>query len=359
MRAMAIESIQDIVNLARSGFSDWASEGDVFVKERGPLMLFSYSPAAQYAGRWNFFERVSRGLIINRETGEIVARPFDKFFNWGEGGRYTAAGIEVITGKLDGSLGILYRENGSYRIATRGSFGSEQAEWATEFLNRRLRGREIHHGLTLMFEIIYPANRVVVDYGSREDLVLLAARNRFTGRYVRYYYDLCTMAILLGFSLPRTYKFQKAIQVMAAAGGLGADAEGWVIEFKDGQRFKVKGAKYLELHRLVTGLSFNNTLRAIQDGNLASLLEIIPEEFRGQVDAWVDEIETAVSETERRVRDAFAGRPAWSAPKNRKDFAAWALADHEDIAPYLFAMLDGKDIRPLMLQRFERAPVDN
>ena len=45
-----------------------------------------------------------------------MARPFDKFFNWGEGswrngGRTTTADISFVTEKYDGSLGILYYDD--------------------------------------------------------------------------------------------------------------------------------------------------------------------------------------------------------------------------------------------------------
>lgn len=71
----------------REGFTDWQRYGNVTVRRKDDLLIFNYNTMAQYEGRWNFFERVSRGLIINHQTGEIVARAFDKFFNWGEGGR--------------------------------------------------------------------------------------------------------------------------------------------------------------------------------------------------------------------------------------------------------------------------------
>src|SRR5262245_12579260 len=77
-----IHSIEDIQTLAKQGFENWLQYGDVNVSRRGDLLLFDYTTAAHIANRWNFFERVSRGLIVNRRTGEIVARPFDKFFYW-------------------------------------------------------------------------------------------------------------------------------------------------------------------------------------------------------------------------------------------------------------------------------------
>lgn len=72
-----IRSIEDIQQLAMAGLRDWKFYGDVVVRAEGDLLIFNYTELAQYKAEWNFFERVSRGLIINARTGEVVARPFD------------------------------------------------------------------------------------------------------------------------------------------------------------------------------------------------------------------------------------------------------------------------------------------
>src|SRR5579885_3015802 len=103
-----IGSLEQIQELVRQGFTDWKRFGDVNVRADGDLLIFNYSQLAQYAARWNFFEQISRGLIIHARTGEVVARAFDKFFNWLEGGRSSQGHIVSVTEKVDGSLGILY-----------------------------------------------------------------------------------------------------------------------------------------------------------------------------------------------------------------------------------------------------------
>lgn len=128
-----MDRIEELQKLVVDGFADWKSLGEVEVKESDGLLLFNYMRDVQ---EWNFFETISRGLILNKTTGEIVARPFDKFFNWFERGRFSRSPIMQVYEKLDGSLGILYRtEDGELRIATRGSFDSEQAQYATKLLH--------------------------------------------------------------------------------------------------------------------------------------------------------------------------------------------------------------------------------
>lgn len=239
-----LQSISEIQKLATQGFENWLLYGDVNVTRKGDLLLFDYTTAAH----WNFFECVSRGLIINRKTGEVVARPFDKFFHWLEGGRVSKGHIISITEKVDGSLGILLRDKGKYHITTRGSFESAQGQWATEFLNTHFDLADLPDELTSLFEIIYPENQIVVDYGQREDLILLAARNRFTGEYLPFFPEIYELAQKYGFSLPKVYQFNNIADIFVATGKNETNYEGWVVEFSDGQRFKFKLDWYVEMH---------------------------------------------------------------------------------------------------------------
>lgn len=253
MHPTEITTIADIQKLAVQGFDNWPRYGDVNVTSLGDLLLFDYTTAAHIANRWNFFECVSRGLIINRTTGEIVARPFSKFFYWLDGGRRSNGHIVTVTEKLDGSLSILFRHQGEYHLTTKGTFFSHQGKWATRFLRENYDLTGLPDELTLMFEIIYPENRIVVDYGEREALILLAARNRFTGAYLPFFPDLIELAHRFGFSLPRVYHFNRVIDVIAQTGKDHGEFEGWVVEFSDGQRFKFKTDHYVEQHLLRQG----------------------------------------------------------------------------------------------------------
>jgi len=161
---MTYTAVDDIINKVLSGFTDWGSLGGIYVRERHGLLLFNYSNAALFSGEWNPYERVCRGLMIDSQTGQIAALAFPKFFNWMQGGRCTKAHVVEATEKQDGSLAILYRDDG-LKICTRGSFDGEQALWATDFLNTMYPdlGETLPEDITLLFEIIYPENRIVID----------------------------------------------------------------------------------------------------------------------------------------------------------------------------------------------------
>ena len=248
-----INAINDICELARTGFSQWDQLGYVDVKQQGDLLLFNYSHYAQVVGRWNALEMFSRGLIINRLTGEVVARPFDKFFNWNEGGRTTEAPIRAATEKIDGALGVLYRD-GEYKVASRGAFDSVPANWATELLRKQHNLNGLPEEWTLIFEILCPGQRIIVDYGNRNSLVLLAIRNRFTGDFLPLS-AVADTACNYGFELPKVYDFASIDDILEQKRIIDGNEEGWVVEFADHQRFKFKGDRYLELHKLAAALS--------------------------------------------------------------------------------------------------------
>ena len=219
--------------------------GAVKAIQKGPLIQFNYTPKAEREGRWNYFERISRGLIMNAQSGAVVARPFDKFFGWSPGAPLPQDRLVSVTEKLDGSLGILYRHQGSYKIATRGSFDSPQASWATQRLaQHKLEGLDPQ--LTLMFELIYPQNRVLVDYGDREALVLIGGRDMESGQRLSLEARR-SLAQKHGFEMPQVYDFDQLEDLLATQ---TTDLrEGWVAELEGGELIKVKTAAYLKALR--------------------------------------------------------------------------------------------------------------
>ena len=256
-----MNSYAELGELVRSGEKDWKQYGEVNATYWEGNVLFNYGFKAEIANRWNWFERVSRGLILDEKTGELVALCMEKFWGLGQGGRVPSGNLVEVTEKVDGSCGFLFRHQGKWRIATRGSFESEQALFATEFINRNWKGslEYMSEDLTFMFEILYPANRIVVDYGDREDLVLIAVRDKVTLRDWRFI-DFHELSQWLGFNTPKVSYFDSVDDIVAAQRTIDANQEGWVARFSDGTRFKFKGDDYVALHRIINQLTFKRVL---------------------------------------------------------------------------------------------------
>lgn len=343
---MEIAGVEDLQRLVREGFDDWSALGCIAAKHRGPLVLLAYTKEAQVIGRWNLAERLCRGLIIDSRDGSIVARPFDKFFNWGEREGGTEAPLTHVFEKLDGSLGIFYRDElGAPRVATRGSFESEQAIRATWMLERYDLGG-LPSDWTLLFEIVYPENRIVVDYRGRDELVLLGARSRSTGEHVDWP-ECQELASVVGLGLPKVYDFDSPEAVSASLSELSGNEEGFVGLFADGSRWKFKGDEYRRLHRFATQLTFKAVLDAVREGTVAEAREATPVHLHDQFDRWHDIIRGTVAMVRERVELAFRSAPR----ETRKEYALWVREHEPALMPYMFARLDDQDVRDIALRK--------
>ena len=237
--------------------SDAVAEGLVSVRSEGPLRVFNYTARATYSRQWNEATLLCRGLIVDAED-RVVARPFPKFFAAAEpDAPPVPEGMPmVVTEKLDGSLGIAYHHpGGGIRLATRGSLSSDQAVEATRIWREKYSEVGFGDGVTPLFEIIYPANRVVVDYGGMRDLVLLAVIDIRSGA------DLPLRSIDWPGPAAVTHEFGSFAGLADhVATSVESAREGYVVRFDPGHdrphvRFKFKFPEYVVAHRIVTGLT--------------------------------------------------------------------------------------------------------
>lgn len=254
------------------------------------LYILNYTRTTQFEKAWDEVTLACRGLVVDG-SGSVVARPLPKFFNdfeYAEGEIPYHLPHEAFI-KYDGSLGIVFKHEGEVIIASRGSFASEQCLMAKDIFNREPEAaRFILPGFTFAFEIIYPSNRIVVDYGKTEMLVLLAAFHTSTGaetphEELSYWFD-------------RHFKGQNShlkmgekVQLDCVIGDYrstieGAD-EGYIVRFQNGFRMKIKGAEYCRLHSILTHVSNKSIWESLKgDKPLDEILDRIPDEF----DAWVE-----------------------------------------------------------------------
>ncbi len=319
--------------------------------------IYNYTDAALYTpGAWdNPAVRQCRGLITDPE-GRIVARPWAKFFNHGqaEAGKLDLDAPVEVTDKLDGSLGIIHLDQaGQPRVATRGSFESDQAIHATAWLRAHPDRLQHLDAWTPLVEIIYPGNRIVCDYGDRDELVLLGAVNIDDGSMV----GPAVAALLVGWegALTQTFPYPTLRHALAAAPRPGA--EGLCVRYRDEPRIvKIKQDDYIRLHKIVTGLSERSVWEHMAaGGSLAALLAELPDELHQWTHGVWSELSTAVSAGIAGAVDAhneLLGQlpTGWT----RKDYAQLATG-RGHLAPLLFQLLDGRDPQAAILRRLKPA----
>jgi RNA ligase len=248
-----------------------------------PYLILNYTDKCTWDEEWNEVTLQCRGLIIHKDTYEIVARPFPKFFNHDQPLAPTLELDDVVTvlDKLDGSLGIQYRlPNGESAIATRGSFTSEQAQWATDWFRINTAGLPpVTEKETYLYEIIYPENRIVVDYGGFEGLILLGSVNIETGKVNIFQASNYT-------PIAAIHPFKTWSEVLAAPDR--ENAEGFVVhKVETGEMVKVKYEDYKRLHKYMTRVTERHVWECLMDERPLDL------EFAGAPDEfhdWVREV---------------------------------------------------------------------
>lgn len=308
------------------------------------LWIYNYTEKAQFEKHWTPETLACRGLILDAD-GAVVARPFPKFFNLHELPGFNAAehGSYRVTEKIDGSLGIVYWIDGEAdpRIATRGSFISEQAIEGT----RMIQGRELEEepDYTPLFEIVYPENRIVVDYGERRELIFLDAIEKATGDGG---FDFSSWI----WGRAEVYE---GMRLEALVNEDRPNCEGYVVAFDSGIRVKIKHAEYVRLHKLITGVNARHIWEILgAEGDLASMLDGIPDELH----QWIQKVQLDLFDDfmaiESAAADVFAERPETD---DRRALAEYFKASGANTA-VLFKMLDGKPYRDLIWKAIKPEP---
>lgn len=310
---------------------EMVSQGLVSVQKHPTedLFIYNYSPKVQYDKIWNEATLRARGLILDGEMN-IIALPFPKFFNYEEiEDKSVLSGRFDAFQKMDGSLGILYFIGDRPFIATRGSFVSEQAIHATSVLRDRYYFHQFDRDYTYLFEIIYPENRIVVDYGQTDDIVFLTAIHKETGSERFFEMPMPTVNMYRGI-----YEGISAIDALKSI--QATNEEGLVLRFENNFRIKVKYDEYVRLHRILTGVSSKTIWEYLRDGGLPDeLLEKIPDEFY----KWVKNIQEQICiDYQSIVKDCEAVYAEFPTRKEAAEFFT-----KQKYPAILFSMLDGKD----------------
>lgn len=309
-----------------------------------PLSIWNYSRECQYSGAWDEVTLKCRGLILDHD-GNLVAKAFDKFFNYEEvADKVPVRGDYVyVQEKVDGSLGILFNYEGEWHMATKGSFVSEQAKKGMEILRSKYQLGSFIPEMTYLCEIIYPENRIVVDYGEKETLIFTGVTS---GMEELHWTTAQSVFVASGIKKLDTVKteqhfsFGKDLYESLKAKE-EENREGFVLRFQPGNfRMKIKFEEYVRLHRILTEFSNKDIWEYLKDKrDLSKLLDRVPDEF----DHWVRETARDLTLRFENIQRDYVSHFLEIKDKSpdRKSFAEKAKGfPHSGI---LFALLDGRE----------------
>jgi len=325
-----------------------------------PLTIWNYTEKVQYESLWDEITLNCRGLITDDSTGKVIVEPFGKFFNYEELISNRLSGIDIpvkgdyvyVQEKADGSLGILFWYGEEWIMATRGSFTSEQAVKGLQIVKKNFFLQAFPREYGYLVEIIYPENRIVVNYKKEKIVFLSVVLNRkhpgwkSTDESELHWTNASSIFSYIGIrkkdivKTEQHFNFSDSLYESLKSKN-EKNKEGFVLRYHPGNfRMKIKFEEYIRLHRIMTNLSTTSVWEILSQGrSVDEILKDVPDEFYQKVRNYEEELTQQFESLKAEYLDHFESIRRLG---TRKLFAQFAnVFRHPNL---LFQLLDNRDI---------------
>ena len=283
--------------------------------DKGDYIVFNY-----HVAHTDSFDcpirRELRGLTFSKD-GQILSRPFHKFFNLNE--KEETRNVDwtrphSVLNKLDGSMIRPLSLPEGIRWATKAGV-TDISMMCENYIKTFPRYEDfanmcIQSNCTPIFEYIAPNNRIVINY-QYEELILLAIRNNLSGKYYSYETQLF---LANQFDIPSVKPYLGKLDELLDQ----KDIEGVVVRFNDGQMIKIKTEWYVAIHKAKDNiLHEKNVIKLILEERLDDIIQELPDYDRKKLEEYED---TLISNIEKAVEMCKAALKE-SEDQDKKHFA--------------------------------------
>lgn len=282
---------------------------------KGEYIVFNYHVAHEDSFNCPV-RRELRGLIFS-PAGNVISRPFHKFFNLNEKEETRNVDWSVphrVLNKLDGSMVRPIPLSSGVRWGTK--MGVTNVSLLCEaYVSKYPRYNSfawmcIDRHYTPIFEYVSPNNRIVLEY-MEEDCILLAIRDNKTGTYL----SVDSMNIVANqYDIPVVQEMKNPVDTISSM----KDIEGVVVRFDNGHMIKIKSEWYVAIHKTKENILFEkNVIKLILEDKLD---DILPNLSNSDVDRLLSYKETLLNNIDQHVifcQDILA----YTKNKDKKHFA--------------------------------------
>ena len=342
------------------------------VMEKDWYTVINYAVAFEDTFRWDanapagsIVRRECRGLIFNTETGNLISRPYHKFFNAGEKEETQLNKINlyephIVLEKLDGSMIRPIPTPEGFRLATKAGVTDVAMNAEVFVADKSHYARFIHKCLSInvtpIFEWVSRKNRIVVDYPT-DNLILTGMRYNNTGNYVDY-------------QVMKDYATSWTIPVVKAVDGLSVqnielfvkqvrewdDGEGVVLRFDTGRMVKVKADDYVLRHKSKDAINQEkNVLQIILEDAVDDLVPLLTPEDAQRVEAFQNAFWVSLEDVACDLADLFVtGNTKYP---DKKDFAVEFVQKIllPKYAPIMYDMKAGKGSQEVLIEQISKS----
>jgi RNA ligase len=307
--------------------------------------------------------RECRGLIFDTATGNLISRPYHKFFNAGEKEETQLNKINlyephIVLEKLDGSMIRPIPTKEGFRLATKAGITDvamnaevfiadkpHYAEFISDCLNERL---------TPIFEWVSRKNRIVVDY-PEDNLILTAIRYNTGGLYWYYHlmqncskeYGIPVVKAIDGLSVQNIELFVKQVREWD-------DGEGVVLRFDTGHMVKIKSTDYVLRHKSKDSISQEkNVIDCILQDAVDDLVPLLTPEDGERVQRFQSAFWAALEDVGTDIHDLYIGIDKG---QDQKKFATVAVPSvPTQYQPFMFRLRQGASVRDLLVDSIRKS----
>jgi RNA ligase len=306
-----------------------------------------------------------RGLIFDTETGNLISRPYHKFFNAGEKEETQLNKINlyephIVLEKLDGSMIRPIPTPEGFRLATKAGitdvamnaevFIADKSHYA-RFINKCLS-----INVTPVFEWVSRKNRIVIDYPT-DNLILTGIRYNNTGKYIDYQimvdyataWNIPVVKAVDGLAIQNIELFVKQVREWD-------DGEGVVLRFDTGHMVKVKADDYVLRHKSKDAINQEkNVLQTILEDAVDDLVPLLTPEDAERVKSFQNAFWVSVDDLASEMADLYnAGNLMYP---EKKDFAVEfvqkkILPIH---SPIMYGMKAGKGAKNVIVDMISKS----
>ena len=360
-----IKTIQDVLD-------DINGYDEIRVIEKDWYTVINYAAALEDTFKWNSedpyassIRRECRGLIFDTATGNLISRPYHKFFNAGEKEETQLNKINlyephIVLEKLDGSMIRPIPTPDGFRLATKAGI-TDISQQAEAFISDKPHystfiKKCIQKGTTPLFEWCSRKNRIVIDY-PEDQLILTGMRYNDIGKYVDYQvmkdyatsWNIPVVKAVDGLAVQNIELFVKQVREWESD-------EGVVIRFNSGQMVKVKADDYVLRHKSKDSISQEkNVLQTILDDSVDDLVPLLTPEDGERIQRFQKAFWASVEDVSYEMAQKFlSGNTVYP---DKKDFAVEFVQKKVDPthAPVMYGMKGGKGSRGILVEMIAKS----
>lgn len=227
------------------------------------LISINFSRMAFKKKAWNDMTIKARGLFVDKVSGEVKLRSFEKFFNYQEltgttDKRSLQANLKFpvkLWLKENGYLGILSVIDDKFVFATKSVINSEYVDWFKELFYTQFSMDEIElikqfiteNNCSLVFEVITKHDPHIIKYDEDKLVLLQAIKNQLEYETVDYTSLFFVTSVEPKWLVDTVDGWESLEKYFKLADQ--SEIEGYVIEDQTGFMFKYKGKYYSDWKR--------------------------------------------------------------------------------------------------------------